>query len=142
MTETEAIKKMKQVCSEEIKKTGFLIFFKSDIRFDQTRLLEPWEKTANLWLPEEIRFDEEGVVIDSNGVIGGIHNIKWNEIIATGIKTKIIPREGHDLRLHSLLVATVNAEIIELKIGKIDQYHGLLGHFIEEYKLEYKKNNP
>ncbi|MCW3105468.1 MAG: hypothetical protein JWO09_3908 [Bacteroidetes bacterium] len=36
------------------------------------------------------------------------------------------------------MIGLKNSEIIQIRIGNIDHYHGLFGHFIEEYKSEYK----
>jgi hypothetical protein len=140
MNDAAAIEKMIQICKDEIKESNFIPFLRIKLQFAETRILEPWEKKANLTRPEKISDDYKGVTINSEGIVGSGHDFKWNEIIATGIKTEDIPENDDSIfyRRH-LLIALKNGKIIQIEIGNIDNYHGLFGHFIEEYKLAYLK---
>lgn len=142
MTETDAINKLIEYCNDQIKNSGFWIYNKKKLLFDRTVLFEPWERVANLKLPDQLCFskDDNYFVIDSNG-IKIEQNYKWSNIAATAIKTAL--RQDDDAYPRNdkyLLVCLNNGLILEKELGNIDKYHGQVGHFIEQYKLEFKKN--
>jgi hypothetical protein len=55
MTEDEAIKKLIQFRDEKIKQSGWWVFNRKQISFARTKLLKPYEKDANLPLPESTK---------------------------------------------------------------------------------------
>jgi len=101
-------------------------------------LLEDYEKTANFQLPEILKIGT--LKIDKNAVGVGDSCIEWKNICATGIMTRIIPsRSDHvpDVHDHYLLLCLTTGEVIQFFLQDIERLHGLLGHFIEQYKLQY-----
>lgn len=141
MPEKEAIESMIKHCEEEVKESGFLIFNRRLIKFQKTRLMESWEKIANIKLPEKISDDNESIVINRKGIVAWTYELEWNEIVATGIKTETIPRHRNTpIIIKHILIGLKNGKILEIKIGNIEKYHDQFGHLIEEYKLEYLKN--
>ncbi len=142
MTEQEAIDKMKQLCKKEARGTGWLgIFNTKDLLFEKTRILEDWEKTANFKLPENIHTGS--VFIDNKGIKYGKTFYNWSDIVATGIIIQTLPSNDEwrpPKYLNFILIGFKNGNIIEYQLGDIQQYYGLFGHFIEQYKIEHKKS--
>jgi hypothetical protein len=137
MTEEKGIKILIQHCDNEIKESGFLIFNKKRISFEQTRLVDQWNREANLALPNNIEFNY--TTIDKNGVRFGQQNYEWCDISATGIKSEIVEVNEEYMKCNNYLLLCLNNEkVIEREIGKMEHYYNQLGHFIEQYKLEYK----
>lgn len=98
------------------------------------------KKKANLPLPEKLNF--YSICINKKGINKYSDLIQWSEICATGISIEsILDKYGEDYRyINHLLVCLNNGKIIEFELGDISSLKGLLGHFIEEYKIEFKKN--
>ena len=136
MTKDEARKALLNYCDKEIDNSGFWIFGKKKLDFESTKLMKQWEKTANIKLPEKLQF--QGCVIDKNGIHIGKITHDWSDIIVTGIKTEIRPNylveTGQDIRIPYLLVYLKNGTILDLPLGDIGEYYGLIGHYIEQYK--------
>lgn len=139
MTREEGVKRLLKYCDVQMRKTGWFIFKNPNLKYKTTRLLEDYEKTANLPLPEKLKIGS--VKIDSKGVgSGDSYEFEWKDICVTGIMTRIIPSksdypsEDHE---YYLLLCLMNGEIIEFFLQDIDHLHGLLGHFVEQYKLQY-----
>ena len=83
--------------------------------------------------------------MNSNGIDLGSSKFGWNEIAATAFKIEVIS-SGYDdeksyIELRHLLFCTHDGEIFDLPLGTTDHFKGLLGHFIESYKLTYA-NKP
>jgi hypothetical protein len=137
MTKAEATKKLIEYCNDQVRKSGFLIFNKRDISVAPTRLFEQYERTANLKLPPKISFPKgiNWYTIDFNGIDLG-RTYQWCDIAATAIKTEGIALTEDRTRYDRyLLICLNNGEILEKELGDIDEYHGQLGHFIEQYKM-------
>jgi hypothetical protein len=120
----------------EIGKSGWWIFNKRNIELSITRILKPYEKTANLPLPDKLNV--QSLIIDKQGVWCQGDMILWTEICATGIKTETIYDRTAEMNiyLNHLLVCLNNGTLMQFSLGDISHLKGLLGHFIELYKLQ------
>lgn len=89
MSENEILERLLSDCDQQTLKhnTGTLSFVRKNIVLDPTRILETWEKDANLPLPEKICFsrgcctlqiDRSGVKL--NGVLTSWSKIKMNTL--------------------------------------------------------------
>lgn len=137
MTKVEATNKLVNYCDDQVKKSRFLGFNKREISVEPTILLEQWQRTANLTLPSRLCFPKgkDDFVIDFNGIKMG-KTYKWSDIAATAIKTEtIILTEDLNRHEYYLLTCLNNGDILERDLGNIAEYHGQLGHFIEQYKI-------
>lgn len=150
MDKREGEKLLFEKINNQIKESGWWIFNKRNIELTITRILEPYEKKANLPLPEKLQIDY--LYINKDGIGNHTNLIKWSEICATGISKEFNEeRNGEDNFLESngedyfyiskLHVCLNNKRILEFELGDISQLKGLLGHFIELYKDENKKPN-
>ena len=136
MTHNEARQKLIDHCDEEIRKSGFWIFNRKELHFDTCRILEPYEKEANLPLPEKLTV--RGIHIDRTGIdYGDGKPLAWDKIAAAGIKSEPLYQE-HQLTeyIRHLLLCLHTGEIIVIAIGNIDHLKGLFGHFIASYKAD------
>lgn len=141
MTVAEGQNRLVQFVEKKIRDSGLWGFFQRKIDISLTRILEPWEKSANLPLPGEIRLSY--LLIDQNGITcNGEDFIPWKEICATAIQTEQLSKNysGENYRKH-LLIVLHSGKIISFELGDIAHLKGLLGHFIELYKSENKTTN-
>jgi hypothetical protein len=136
MTLEEGQYRLIQFVEKEIAQSGLWIFFKRDIEVSLTRILDPFEKTSNLPLPEKIRisvleFDKRGINCNEEDFL------EWEKICATAIKSERLRHNysGEAYRKHLLLILH-SGQIIQFLLGDISHLKGLLGHYIELYKLE------
>jgi hypothetical protein len=140
MTKEEGKIKLFKIVEEEIKNSGWLIFNKRNIELAITRILEPYEKKANLPLPEKLKVC--GITIDKQGITFEKGLTEWKEICATGIKTEITydgNSEENIYEKHLMIIFQSGKAIQYPLLCDITNLHGLLGHFIELYKCEYDK---
>ena len=117
----------------QIQKSGWWIFNKKDITLSITRILEPYEKVANFPLPAFVRLDE--VRIDIRGIASYGDRIAWSEISASGITKETVHRGDQLFYRRNLLLCLHTGDIVTFPIADFDRFKGLLGHFIEQYKL-------
>ena len=140
MTKEEAKETLLQHCDKVMKRANRFSFFtdrRRDITLDITRILEPWEKDANLALPAKLNFPDHsiGFTIDSNGLTLGNSLVKWNEVALTAIAKHFIQLGMRRYKTeYYFICCLINGDIIERELGNIDKYSNLLGHFIELYK--------
>lgn len=137
MTVEEGQQRLIQAVEKKINDSGLWGFFQRKIDISLTRILEPYEKSANLPLPEEIC--SSSLLIDQNGITyNGEDFLDWKEICATAIQTEQLYKNYTDEfypRRHLLLILH-SGKIVSFELGDISPLKGLLGHFIELYKLE------
>lgn len=142
MDEKEARHKLLKYCDREIDSSGWWIFGKKKLIIEYTRLLEPWQKTANIPLPDQISF--ANFDLNAGGIDLGSSKFNWDEIAATAFKIEML--DGHadnkPIELRHLLVCTHEGEIFDYSLGITDYYKGQLGHFIETYKRGYTGKLP
>lgn len=138
MTWEEGIKALYSYCEAETKSNRWEIFRRKIITFEANRILQAWEKEANLPLPDHIA--SEFVRIDKHGIIKGYDKYEWVDVCASGLKKELLPIEDDEALKYDyyLLICLHTHDIIELYLGAIDQYYGLLGHYIEQYRLHSK----
>lgn len=139
MTKQQGIDLLFTRVQNEIDRSGWWIFDKKRIKLVINRILEPYEKSANFPLPESIVIDD--IRIDAHGITFGRTSLTWAEICASGIKTYEIPAGEDYIVQKSLLLCLHNGKIHELYIEDFNRFKGLLGHHIEEYKLN-SGNDP
>ena len=138
MTVEEARQKIIAYCDNEIKNSGFLGFDKNKLELEFTRILEPYMKEANLPLPDSLSFtnDLNEIVINSAGVKTSQILYAWLDIYMTAIKIHDISKHEQKREYNSyLIMCLTNGNIIELELGNLEKYCGLVGHFIEQFKL-------
>lgn len=136
MTEEEGKDRLIQFVENKVKNSGWLIFFKRDLQISFPRILEPYEKSANLSLPEKLILAE--IEIDPHGILYRRQElIEWKAICATGILSERISKNGteDDFKRH-LLVILHSGDIVPFYIGNISRFKGLFGHFVELYKTQ------
>lgn len=137
MTQEEGQNRLVHFVEEKIRRSGWFIFFKSDLKLSLTRILEPYEKSANLPLPEKLNLFE--VEIDKHGILYNREEfLDWKDVCASGIMSEYIPRSTEALGHYKeyLLVISHSGDIIPFSLGDISHLKGLLGHFIELYKTK------
>jgi hypothetical protein len=137
MTLEEGIKILVNIVDLEIKNSGWWIFNKRNLELGITKILEPYEKSANLPLPEKLYV--YNMTIDKYGISCHEDLIEWSEICATGIKTETISDGNSETYIYKkhLLICLHNRSVLQYYLGDISSLKGLLGHFIEQYKFEY-----
>lgn len=139
MTADDCLNKLVQFCDKEVKDSGWWIFNKRKITFQKTRILESYEKTANLKLPDKLEI--RSTLIDFNGIKVGPTLYCWEDICATGLKIETVDNKRHDDQFdyeNYLLFCLKDGKVIQIELGEIDKFYGLLGHFIEQYKNEHE----
>jgi hypothetical protein len=100
-----------------------------------TELLEPWQKNANLSLPENIDLGNN-VVIDVNGVKSYMGSIAWKDIFMTAVAEQSTYSNDDVIKSEHFFVACLgDGRIFEAPVTNMNEYSNLLGHFIEQYKL-------
>ncbi len=139
MTLEEGQNRLVHFVEEKIRRSGWFIFFKSDIKLSLTRILEPYEKSANLPLPEKLNLFE--VEIDKHGILYNREEfLDWKDVCASGIMSEYISNgwmeRGGGYYKKYLLVILHSGDIIPFSLGDISRLKGLLGHFIELYKTK------
>lgn len=136
MTEKECFEKIVKFCNKELKKTGWFIFNDHNVTLEKTRLLNDYEKEANLPLPLTLKF--ETACIDSSGIQLNGNFYKWADICTTVIKNDTVPTNfGEEGRFRTdkyLVLCLYTGEVLQLKLDRADNFRNLLGHFIEQYK--------
>lgn len=136
MTAAEGKDRLVEFVQKKVDRSGFFIFFKRDITLTLTRILEPYEKTANLPLPQKIQLVD--IELDQHGILYHREEfIDWNEVCATGIMSEYVRNkswEPENSYNRHLLVILHSGDIIPFEIGDIAHFKGLLGHFVELYK--------
>lgn len=137
MTKKEGIKLLFNRVDNEIQKSGWWIFNKRNIELVITRILEPYEKKANLPLPEKLSIYD--MTIDKQGILHHKELRKWSEICVTGIKTEKEYDGRHEVYIYTrhLLICMNNGDVFQYTLGDISKFKGLLGHFIEQYKIDF-----
>jgi hypothetical protein len=78
MTLQEGRKRLFEHVENEVKKSGFWIFNKRVIELTITRILQPYERTANFPLPDKI--EETDFIIDKNSIILGKEKVYFSQI--------------------------------------------------------------
>lgn len=137
MTEKECLNNILTFCNNELKKMGWWIFNDHTITLEKTRLLEAYEKDANLALPSVLNFNDG--LIDHSGVT--LNNVlyKWTDMCCTVVKDDRRPTKGNEtgkfISDKYLVFCLHNGNIFQIKLENTDQYRNLLLHFIEQYKL-------
>jgi hypothetical protein len=78
--------KMFERCERERKSRGWWIFNNADIWFSESRIKEPWEKSANLRRPEKLYLPKtsEYLYIDKSGIHCGDTSYSWDQVLITG----------------------------------------------------------
>jgi hypothetical protein len=133
MTLQEGRKRLFEYVENEVKKSGCWIFNKRKIELTITRILQPYERTANFPLPDKI--EETDFIIDKEGITSNEICYTWETICATGIKTETIYKdENLTLYINHLVCILHSEKIQEFQIDKLEKYKGNLGHYIELYK--------
>ncbi len=136
MTKTQGRERLIHYCDNEIAKSGFWIFDKRKLYLDITRFLKSHEKSANLPLPKLLSLSY--CKIDKNGIHVDDFTVEWDKICATGIKKEELKGKGENpYYVHHLMVCLYTGKISRISIGSNDLHRGLLGHFIEQYKIDY-----
>jgi len=143
MLEEDLHKKMRQQCLDEIKASGWWIFNKKEIQFSQTEFIDECNIQIIQQLPDKICFpkNKDDVVIDDKGVKLCSLYYSWSEIIATGIKTEVIPMEYENNYRIYLLIGLKDGRTRESELRNNIEYLKQIGHIIELYKLKFKKKN-
>lgn len=141
MKEEELHHKMEELCREEVRQSGWLIFNKKSITFEKTKIIHESNIQIIQQLPEEVCFPKKtkDVIIDSKGIRDHSLFYSWSEIVATGIKREAIPMEYMDNHRISVLIGFNNGKIVEVEVKNNFEYSGQVGHLIELYKIEFKK---
>lgn len=133
MTFEEGKKRLFEHIENEVKESGCWIFNKREIELTITRILQPYERTANFPLPDKI--EENDFIIDKAGITTNKTCYTWYTICASGIKTEEIKKYRNDSVYINHLVCILHSEkILEFPIEKLEKYKGNLGHYIELYK--------
>ena len=137
MTENEALASLSKYCEAKVKKSGWWIFWKRNISFKPTVLLDPWEKITNLPLPAKISFpaDSNDLIIDGEGIRIGNNFYHWSGILATGIKIESNDDWTEEIVWsYSLLCCLSNGKIMDIPLLNPERFHGQIGDLIEQYK--------
>ena len=136
MTFEEGKNRMFELIEAEIKSRTRWFFGGPTIELSITRILEPYEKTANFPLPETISIDD--MLFDKNGITMHTELLSWKDICASGIRTEeIFDGNADEMKYIKKLVLILHSgEIFQYNLVDISKFKGLLGHFIEQYKLE------
>jgi hypothetical protein len=133
MTFEEGRKRLFEHVENEVKESGFWIFNKKEIELTITRILQPYERTANFPLPDKI--EENDFIIDIAGITSNKTCYTWDTICASGIKTETIHKdENLTLYINHLVCILHSEKILEFPIEKLEKYKWNLGHYIELYK--------
>jgi hypothetical protein len=138
MTEEEGKDRLVYFVEKKIRDSSWFIFSGRDLKITLTRILEPYEKSANLPLPEKLTLGE--IELDKSGILYRREDLlDWKDVCASGIMSEYIsngwPERG-GYHKEYLLVILHSGDIIPFYIGDISHLKGLLGHFIELYKQE------
>lgn len=124
---------------KEISDSGWWGFGKKETQLVINRILEPHEKSANFPLPESIVMTD--IRIDAQGIAFGRTSLTWDEICVSGIKTYYIPSGEDHIQEKSLLLCLHTGKIHELYIDDFKRFKGLVGHHIEQYRLNYGRDS-
>jgi hypothetical protein len=140
LTYQQAIEHLFQFVEDERKNSDSWMSSKKKLELVITRYLEPYEKSANYPLPPRIIFprmqlDKSGITNNNTGFL-----TEWSAIAATGMKAERIDIDEAPSYDHYLTVCLTDGKIRQYELGNIDHFRGLLGHYIEQYKLEYNAN--
>lgn len=139
MTKEQILDKLLTYCDNEICSfnKSRLFSYRKSIHLAQTKIMEPWEKSANLPLPDKICFPKESCIfkIDKKGVHLNHKLVKWSDIEVTAITVHQIDGGRRESYTQNYFMAyTKKGDIINQEIGDIHEYSNLCGHFIELYK--------
>lgn len=137
MTWEQGRNRLLQYCHGTIDAKRWIELKAPNQRFKSTRLLEDYEKTINLPLPEKLIM--ASVTIDKTGVSVGNFFYGWKDICASAIKIQIIPNDSEHAppeQDHYLLLCLADGQVKEFFLTDAKRLHGLTGHFIEQYKLQ------
>lgn len=101
-----------------------------------TRILEPYEKSANHPLPE--RIEQNSFTIDKTGIQTLLSKIDWSEVCVCGIAVEDLGFDQFENKRldYFLLIVLHSKEVKRFTLHDFDKYKGLLGHFIELYRLQ------
>ena len=136
MTKAQGRERLIQYCDNEIAKSGFWIFDKRTLYLDITRFLKPHEKSANFPLPKSLSLSY--CKIDKNGIHVDEYTVEWDKICAAGIKKEQLMDNGENTYYeYHLMICLYTGKIRHISIGSNDLYRGLLGHYIEQYRIDY-----
>lgn len=137
VTLEEAKELLMNHCDRQIKSSvKFFSLFSEPIKITLsfTRIMEPWEKDANLALPPKLFI--HGGFIDKTGVCHYGELTTWNEFVLTAIAEHNILKgasEEYDYECH-FMGCLKDGEIINEEILDWEKYSNLLRHFVELYK--------
>ncbi|MBL7893744.1 MAG: hypothetical protein JNK50_00520 [Bacteroidia bacterium] len=142
MTEEVLHNKMRQMCLDEVRDSGWWIFNKKTISFKKTEFIDECNIQIIQQLPDNISFPKKSdkVIIDDKGIKNEGVMYSWGDIIATGVKNEKIPMEYMDDDKISVLIGLTNGQIKEIPIRDNIDYRNQVGHLIELYKLKFKKH--
>jgi hypothetical protein len=142
--EEEGLRILRELVEKEISDSGFFGFFKPNLTFEKARKLQPYEKIANLTLPNEIIFDK--IKFSSKGINEGEYWLPWNKICATALQIEQKRHESEsepDYYEYSLLICYQNGHLECAYLGEVEHLKGLLGHLlknISSFILNQKTN--
>jgi len=136
MTKAQGRERLIEYCDTEIARSGSWIFDKRTLYLDITRFLHPYEKSANFPLPKSLSIGT--CRIDKNGIHANDSTLEWDKISAAGIKKEQFTDDGeHYYYEYHLMICLYTGKIRHISIVSNDLYRGLLGHYIEQYRIDY-----
>jgi hypothetical protein len=141
MTPDDAKKIIQKYCDDVYERKGLGLFVHGQDRKIElyiTKILQPWEKDANLSLPAKITLAEgHNSVLNKEGLHYSSQVIPWNEMVLTVIAEHFVGR-GRDENFRKegdyFMCCLRDGRVIEKEIAKGFNYSNLLGHFVELYK--------
>ena len=102
-----------------------------------TRILNAWEKDANLPLPDQIDLSDENItfIIDNKGLLLNNGLVVWRDVLVAAIARHRYRIPSNRYLNEYYIVACINTgDIIERRITYDEKYSKLFVHFIELYK--------
>jgi hypothetical protein len=135
LTKEEGIVLLDQWADNEINRSQGLWQKRRHIVVHLTRILEPYEKSANYPLPEYI--EQRTFKMNQTGIQTLNGKIDWSDVCVCGIAVEElgINRFEEPEFNYRLLVVLHTMVIKQFTVYHFEQYKGLLGHFIELYRL-------
>lgn len=134
---TECIDRLIRYCIKMHRKRGWGIFNDHNISFQSVRLLEDFEREANLPLPPSLACENGSV--NSDGIRRDKELHRWSEVSCVLIKSDSYPANYHEMtRVRTdkyLVFSTQEGTIYEVRFQHPDHHRNLLGHFIEHYRM-------
>lgn len=139
ISKEEMYRKMEDQCLQEIRESGWWIFNKKKILFEPTKMADEMNIQTPGQLPDKVCLSKncDEVAIRSDGIMLYSRLYSWDEILATGIKTEVIPMELMDNYKTSILVGLKSGSILELENRDSSWQGHQIGHLIELFKLKF-----